>query len=85
MILRILKNSYEYIKNVISSQYNKKNDLYPANYQGDDKYNSQWFVGINDDNKMQLWAIVRKRLIHNAGYYEPYRKMIVFTKIDWKL
>ena len=85
MILRILKNSYEYIKNFINSQYNKSNDLYPGNYQGDDKYNSQWFVGVNDDNKMQLWAIVRKKLIHNAGYYEPHRKMIIINKIDWKL
>ena len=83
----MLKKSYEYIKNFIMyRQYNKRNDPYFGNYQGCDKYSNQWFVGINDDNKMQLWAVVRKRLIHNAGYYEPYRNISIKNKImNWKL
>ena len=88
MLLRILKNSYEFIKKFIISPRcnNKNNDLYPANYQGHDTYNSQWFIGVNDDKKMQLWAIIRKRLIHNAGYYEPYRKVLIIKNItNWKL
>jgi|GEM_PF-4409320 len=81
MILKILKNSYKYIKNIINSQYNQNNSPYPVNYQGHDRYNNQLFIGINDDNKMQLWAIIKRGLIHNCGYYESYRNSLIIKKI----
>ena len=86
MILRVLKYSYECINNfIMSRQYNKNNDSYPANYQGHDKYNNKWFIGINDDKKMQLWAVIRSKLIHNAGFYEPYRSILIINKItNWR-
>jgi len=80
-LLKILNFFYKYLKKVILGNKNQNNDPYLSNYQGHDKYNNQWLIAIDNDKHMQLWAITRKGLICNCGYYAPYRNLITIKTI----
>ena len=84
MILKILKNSYQLIKKLIFNQQNNDNP-YLVNYKGKDRYDKVWFITVDHNKEMQLWAMSYKKLIRNCGYYKPYRNITILKKItNWK-
>jgi hypothetical protein len=77
-------NFYQYLNKEFFNKKNMQKEFQLTNYQGFDVYDNQWFIGIDENEKMQLWAIVRKRLIRNCGYYQPYRNNRIIKKIlNW--
>lgn len=82
----LLKELYYFFKKYfLSSQKDQNNNPYPVNYKGHNQYDRIWFVAVDDNQKMQLWAMFYKRLIRNCGYYEPYRNVLTIKNItNWK-
>ena len=81
MICTNFYNFYQYLSKIFFTEKSMQKILYITNDQGFDTYNNQWFIGIDENKKIQLWAIVRNKLIYNCGYYQPYRKNIIIKKI----
>lgn len=44
-----------------------------------DKYGCSWIIQFK--NGQQYWVLERNKVIRNAGYYQPYRKIFVLKKL----
>ena len=72
-------------KYLFNLQKSQNNNPYPVNYTGHNQYDRTWFIAIDDNQNMQLWAMSYKNLIRNCGYYEPYRNVLIIKNItNWK-
>jgi hypothetical protein len=67
----MLKKIYQFLQSIFFNS-NKF-------YCGWDKYGCNWVIQFKNDQ--QYWVIQRKKIIRNAGYYQPYRKMLVLKKL----
>ena len=86
MILTVFYNFYQYLNKIFFTEKNIQKKLDITHDQGLDIYNNQWFIGIDENKKIQLWAIVQNELIHNCGYYQPYRNNIIIKNIPiWNI
>lgn len=65
----MLKKMFQYFKNFYTSK------AHNFNYYGWDSYGQIWIIKIDQDQ--QLWTMMQKKTIRNAGYYKPFRKIIM--------
>lgn len=69
--LKMFKKIFQYLLFVFSD----KNQF----YCGLDKYSCNWIIQFK--KRQQYWIMQRNKIIRNAGYYKPYRTMIVLKKL----
>lgn len=73
VIMRLKKKNI--IFQIVQYMFFNNNKL----YCGWDKYGSSWIIQFKNDQ--QYWVMQRDKTIRNAGYYKPYRKMLVLKKL----